>query len=87
MFQPITREAAALREQLEKTAVALKQEWVEALAHVEKLKKQSKLLQRAEAGRQEILRELELAQRAVTKRKEAFYLAVEQLRNHAEVYA
>ena len=87
MFQPITREAAALREQLEKTAVALKQEWVEALAHVEKLKKQSKLLQRAEAGRQEILRELELAQQAVAKRKEAFYRAVEQLRNHAEVYA
>jgi stearoyl-CoA desaturase (delta-9 desaturase) len=87
MFQPITREAAALREQLEKTAVVLKQEWVEALAHVEKLKKQSKLLQRAEAGRQEILRELELAQQAVAKRKEAFYRAVEQLRNHAEVYA
>ena len=87
MFQPITREAAALREQLEKTAVVLKQEWVEALAHVEKLKKQSKLLQRAEAGRQEILRELELAQQAVAKRKEAFYRAVEQLRHHAEVYA
>jgi stearoyl-CoA desaturase (delta-9 desaturase) len=87
MFEPISREAAALREQLEKTAVVLKQEWVEALAHVEKLKKQSKLLQRAEAGRQEILRELELAQQAVAKRKEAFYRAVEQLRNHAEVYA
>jgi stearoyl-CoA desaturase (delta-9 desaturase) len=87
LFEPISREAAALREQLEKTALSLKQDWVEGLAHVERLKKQSKLLQRAEAGRQEILRELEQAQQAVAKRKQAFYQAVERLRYHAEVYA
>ena len=84
---PITREASALRDQLEKTALTLKNEWVEALAHVEKLKKQSKLLQRAEAGRQDLLRDLELAQQAVIKHKEAFYEAVERLRVHGEVYA
>ena len=58
MFEPISREAVALREQLEKTAISLKQDWIDGLAHVERLKKQSRLLQRAEAGRQEILREL-----------------------------
>ncbi len=87
MFKPITVEAAALREQLEKKALTLKNDWIEALGHVEKLKKQSKLLQRAEAGRQELLRELEIAQRAVAKRKEAFYDAVERLRHHSQAYA
>ena len=76
-----------MREQLEKTAISLKQDWIDGLAHVERLKKQSRLLQRAEAGRQEILRELEQAQHAVAKRKEAFYQAVERLRYHAEIYA
>lgn len=87
LFKPITREAAVLREQLEKTALTLKSEWVEALAHVEQLKQQSKLLERARAGRAELIRDLALAQQAVAKRKEAFYEAVERLRQHAEVYA
>lgn len=84
---PISREAAALREQLEKSALHLKNEWIEALEHLEKLKKQSKLLQRAEAGRQDLMRDLELAQRAVIKHKTAFYDAVERLRHHVEGYA
>ena len=87
MLKPITREAEVLREQLEKTALNLKNEWVEALAHLEKLKKQSQLLQRARAGREELIRDLELAKLAVAKQKEAFYEAVERLRQHAEVYA
>ena len=49
MVEPISRDAVALREQLEKTAISLKQDWIDGLAHVERLKKQSKLLQRAEA--------------------------------------
>jgi hypothetical protein len=57
------------------------------LAHVEQLKQQSKLLERARAGRAELIRDLALAQQAVAKRKEAFYEAVERLRQHAEVYA
>ena len=61
LFRPITREAAVLRDQLEKTALTLKNEWVEALAHVDKLKQQSKLLARARAGREELIRDLELA--------------------------
>ena len=75
-----------LRDQLEKTALTLKNRWVEALAHVDKLKQQSKLLARA-GGREELIRDLELAQQAVAKRKEAFYEAVERLRQHTEVYA
>lgn len=87
LLKPLTREAAALAEQLEKKALTLKNEWVEALAHLERLKRQSKLLQRAEAGRQELLHDLELAKQAVAKRKEAFYDAVDRLRSHVEVYA
>ena len=87
LFKPISRESAVLREQLEKTALTLKNEWVDALAHVEQLKQQSKLLERARAGREELIRDLALAQQAVAKRKEAFYEAVERLRQHAQVYA
>jgi len=85
VFKPLSREAAALAEQLEKTALRLKNEWVEALAHLEGLKRQSQ--QKAEAGRQELLRDMELAQQAVAKRRQAFFEAVDRLRSHVEVYA
>ena len=42
------------------------------LAHLEKLKKQSQLLQRARAGREELVRDLELAKLAVAKQKMPF---------------
>lgn len=85
VLKPLSREAAALAEQLERTALTLKSEWVEALAHLEKLKLESR--KKAEAGRQELLRDLELAQKAVAKRREAFFDAVDRLRSHVEVYA
>ena len=87
VLKPITREVEVLREQLEKTALNLKNEWVEALAHLENRRNSPSCCSARGAGREELVRDLELAKLVMAKQKKPSYEAVERLRQHAEVYA
>jgi hypothetical protein len=72
-----------LKKQLDTRVLELKNEWIEALAHWEKLKQQSKLLKQAADRRDELAKEIAQARAHVNKRKEAFFAELETLRSQA----
>ena len=78
------REAAALKKQLDTRVLELKNDWIEALAHWETLKQESKLLQQAADRRDELAKEIAQARAHVNKRKEAFFAELEALTNPSD---
>ena len=77
------REAAALKKQLDTRIMELKNDWIEALAHWETLKQESKLLQQAADRRDELAKEIAQARAHVNMRKNAFFAELEALRTQA----
>ena len=66
--------------------MALRQDWLEAVTRWETLRKESKLMQQANASRAELTQDLRQAKALVKARKEAFFAAVEQLHYRALSY-
>ena len=81
------REAAALKKQLDTRVMELKNDWIEALAHWEKLKQESKLLQQAADRRDDLAKEIAQARAHVNKRKEVFFAELEALRTQAMAFS
>jgi stearoyl-CoA desaturase (delta-9 desaturase) len=81
------REAAALKKQLDTRILELKNEWIDALSHWEKLKKESKILRRAADRRDGLAKEITQARARVNKRKEAFFAELDLLRSQAMAFS
>jgi hypothetical protein len=81
------REAAALKKQLDTRVLELKNDWIDALAHWEKLKQESKLLKQAAERRDELAKEIAQARAHVNMRKEAFFAELENLRSQAMTFS
>ncbi len=84
-FSTVCQETRSIVEQLEGRAHELRQDWIEAVARWEKLKKESGSL--AAAGKREITRDITVAWRHVKASRQAFYEAVDRLQKHPVAYS
>ena len=85
-LKSLNQDAALLYAHLEARVMALRQDWLEAVTRWETLRKESKLMQQANASRAELTHDLRQAKALVKARKEAFFAAAEQLNYRALSY-
>lgn len=79
----INQEVAKAYHAVEKRVLELKDDWLEALGHFEKLKNESKLVRSAVRGRNELARDLRAASNRVKACRDAFFSEINQTLSYA----